>query len=599
MINVNQITSYLSKLQPDAALQRYAMMHKDDPYIVSLALAESNRRKDTRMGAQMTTPQQPKVADQAIQGMASVDPMGNYAGTPMPETVGIGQLPAKNLAKMAGGGIVAFADGGETDDDYMYPPGEVVARMADGGMVPRYQTGGVLAGTEYEIPGMTQSDVYQKALQKVQEGRELSDIEKALLFASKPLTAAADVVASPVNLLRRVVRNPLDTSPLPSMTPVSDARARALGLDQTPTSAPSAPRTAPTAADLGPVPGSDERSILGGVPTGQRPAPAPLTERRPPLPAAPGAAPAAAGSAMPTTAEGVMALYKNMRDKVGTDMPESQRDLLKDIATTAQEQAQKNLETVELQQAARGKYGEEQEKRLKAREERLGREEAQLGPMALFQAGLAIMGGTSPHGLVNIAAGAQVGLKNYQMGIDKLSIARDKLDDAFGKLEDIRRSEGIMNDKERNAAMAEVDKAILQGKKDLYTANHEYFKMSREDANKAADAYLGVLKTQYEQTEQTKRANITAGAHDPLALYKALGGGDIEAGYKRAKVLATEPKSDQEFRQDWAKSAVLRSQYPNVEDFVRMMKGTAALQSGQQLNPADAALINKYLQPPR
>ena len=141
MINVNQITSYLSKLQPDAALQRYAMMHKDDPYIVSLALAESNRRKDTRMGAQMTTPQQPKVADQAIQGMASVDPMGNYPGTPMPETVGIGQLPAKNLAKMAGGGIVAFADGGETDDDYMYPPGEVVARMADGGMVPRYQTG--------------------------------------------------------------------------------------------------------------------------------------------------------------------------------------------------------------------------------------------------------------------------------------------------------------------------------------------------------------------------------------------------------------------------------------------------------------------------
>ena len=50
MINVNQITSYLAKLQPDAALQRYAMMHKDDPYIMSLALAESNRRKQMQIG---------------------------------------------------------------------------------------------------------------------------------------------------------------------------------------------------------------------------------------------------------------------------------------------------------------------------------------------------------------------------------------------------------------------------------------------------------------------------------------------------------------------------------------------------------------------
>lgn len=555
MINVNQITSYLSKLQPDAALQRYAMMHKDDPYIVSLALAESNRRKETRAGAQMSAPPQPKVADQAIQGMAAVDPMGNYVGTPMPETVGIGQLPAKNLAKMAGGGIVAFADGGETDDDYMYPPGESVARMADGGSVPRYQYGGELSSAIMEAAETANPYVGRGIFERIVSAPDMTEDEKKRELARL--------------LQQREAKTAIPT------------------------------RATPISTDLGPVPGSDERSILGGVPTGQRPAPAPLTERRPPLPAAPGAAPAAAGSAMPTTAEGVMALYKNMRDKVGTDMPESQRDLLKDIATTAQEQAQKNLETVELQQAARGKYGEEQEKRLKAREERLGREEAQLGPMALFQAGLAIMGGTSPHGLVNIAAGAQVGLKNYQMGIDKLSIARDKLDDAFGKLEDIRRSEGIMNDKERNAAMAEVDKAILQGKKDLYTANHEYFKMSREDANKAADAYLGVLKTQYEQTEQTKRTNITAGAHDPLALYKALGGGDIEAGYKRAKVLATEPKTDADLRQDWAKSIYLQNKYKNVEDFVRMMKGTAALQSGQQLNPADAALINKYLQPPR
>ena len=113
MINVNQITSQLAKL-PDQALQQYAMMHKNDPYVVSLALAESNRRKEIRGGAQMQQQPQPTVADQAIQGMAPAPaPMAQppMAQSPMPENVGIGQLPAGNMS-FAGGGIVAFADGG-------------------------------------------------------------------------------------------------------------------------------------------------------------------------------------------------------------------------------------------------------------------------------------------------------------------------------------------------------------------------------------------------------------------------------------------------------------------------------------------------------
>lgn len=102
MINVNQITSRLASM-PDQALQQYAAMHKNDPYTVALALAESNRRKQMRQGAQMQAPQQPKVVDQEIAGMAQA----------MPEDTGIGQLPAPNMQRMAEGGIVAFEDGGE------------------------------------------------------------------------------------------------------------------------------------------------------------------------------------------------------------------------------------------------------------------------------------------------------------------------------------------------------------------------------------------------------------------------------------------------------------------------------------------------------
>lgn len=107
MINVNQMTAQLAKM-PDHALQQYAAMHKNDPYTMALALAESNRRKEIRNSADMGAGQQPSVVDQEIVGMAAAQPV------PMlPEDQGIGQLPAQNLQKMAGGGIVAFEEGGE------------------------------------------------------------------------------------------------------------------------------------------------------------------------------------------------------------------------------------------------------------------------------------------------------------------------------------------------------------------------------------------------------------------------------------------------------------------------------------------------------
>ena len=138
MINVNQITSQLAKM-PDQALQQYAMMHKNDPYTVSLALSESNRRKqmrDAAQGQQGMAPQ-PKVVDQGIASMAAPAPqpqMPQAQAQPMPEDVGIGALPAPNMQGMAGGGIVAFGDGGE------------VERFQTGGpLIDRMQAQGVAA----------------------------------------------------------------------------------------------------------------------------------------------------------------------------------------------------------------------------------------------------------------------------------------------------------------------------------------------------------------------------------------------------------------------------------------------------------------------
>jgi hypothetical protein len=69
-----------------------------------MAFRESIARKKLRTAAQNTqAPPAPKVVDQNLQEMTQ----------PLPEDQGIAMLPAPNMQNMAGGGIVAFDDGGQ------------------------------------------------------------------------------------------------------------------------------------------------------------------------------------------------------------------------------------------------------------------------------------------------------------------------------------------------------------------------------------------------------------------------------------------------------------------------------------------------------
>lgn len=187
------------------------------PYI---AAAELKRRETEGMMDQLAKGAaqgpQPTVKDQLEQKAGIMALMGQQAPAqrpqiPQPEPRqpqpqaegGIDQLPVKDsMFGMAGGGIVAF--NGEDRSD-----------------VPS-------AGTEFEVPGMTTGTKYRDAMEKLKEGKPLSDIEKALIAVSAPFAAAADVVASPVTGLANMVRNPLDESPRPSLTPAMDMRKRAM-----------------------------------------------------------------------------------------------------------------------------------------------------------------------------------------------------------------------------------------------------------------------------------------------------------------------------------------------------------------------------------
>lgn len=201
-----------------------------------------------------------------------------------PYAAGLGAAPVASPVSeapvgMAGGGMVAFADGGDVqhfdgrsgsrvyatpeafdntipglDVGSLYaealrkaqagralsPAESAVLQAGPSGtnMAPPSRLPGMNidmpAAVDNKIEGFQAGDRYAQEMGKIKaeadakKNAPLTSTEKALIYTSAPFAAAADVAVSPINLLRRQLRNPLDTSELPSYTPVSDARARAM-----------------------------------------------------------------------------------------------------------------------------------------------------------------------------------------------------------------------------------------------------------------------------------------------------------------------------------------------------------------------------------
>ncbi len=135
MINANQITSRL-RMMSDQDLQRFAEMHKQDPYMFPLAFNESNMRKELRSApqGQPGAGAQPPVNQQALSSMQPAQ---------LPEDQGIGALNPN--MQFADGGLVSFAGGGEAiSGPYSQADGmdfDTGGAYADGGAV-RFADGG-------------------------------------------------------------------------------------------------------------------------------------------------------------------------------------------------------------------------------------------------------------------------------------------------------------------------------------------------------------------------------------------------------------------------------------------------------------------------
>ena len=592
MFDVNQITSTLRGMG-DRALQQYAMMNKGDPYILSLAVSESNQRKQLRTAAQARNiAPQPKVADAAIASMGespAVDAMGNVTGMAsggLPENQGIARIPTPNIQRMADGGIAGYAD--EDEDEGMATggmggmfnfaqQGEPVLRMAGGG-------GGLTEMRKLVLKELGETPT--KYLQDPDVKRTVDKLVQERLGATATTATAAKPAAAPSAAptksfeagqkygpkLRKIGDTLSDigttkTSKLPVGGAVKTAGV--LGAlpagyeayqqgdfynDPNVSSFGKAKQAFGTAAKAGiPMlttgagsffgPLGTTAGMLGGgaltayldsagmltskeyedwlkanpqatpeqtkkaaakfIPTyspndqdnseaqrlGLKVNPntmSKLPEAKEPAPTGgagvggQGGAGGGAGSSAQSIKD-MYALFAGDQNKRDTQLNEIERQY-KELAESRTSAAQRDYKQLQDDLAARGEYGKEREAKLKGKEERIAKEESQSGGLALLEAGLAMMSGTSPHAFANIGQGAMAGTAAYRKSMEKITDARDKLDDAYGRLEDVRFNQKSMDSKELRAAKKDIDTATNAGLESLINFTAKRFDITTDQA---------------------------------------------------------------------------------------------------------------------
>lgn len=512
MLNVKTLTDTMSRM-PLPQLQQYAALHKNDPYIVTLALSIANQKKQMQAGkaGQAGMVPQPKVVDQQISDMAAVDPMGNVTGAQMlPEDTGIGQLPAQNMRRMAEGGIVAFDDGGYT------------------------------FGAEAEFGG-------------------LSPLQTA------PLTPA------------QLARIKLEKERQKNM-----AMARAEG------------------ANMRPTPATDPR-LLGATPLEQTVGTLPLPPgTQPPAPPAP---PTGIKAAVPVAAKPVapvdpMAGIKALDTSTKTpEQAKAEAAQLSDSSELRNRLEANEKFTSQAYDKLLGDYDKkvaELPEAYKGYEARLQKEEAEAATdkdkalgMAIFQAGLGMMSGTSQYAFENIGKGALAGLDNYQAALKDLKKAQRERDKAFADIEAARLAEKRGDIKAHTELQAKGIEALGAAKNRTVEGIAKIFDVDTRTAT-------GIFETSLKDKAQNERTMYTTGAEigkQRMADAAALQRTQIQASapspeerilsndklFKKKMDLltaATGMRGDTAIRETWAKSPYLQAQFPNVDDYVRMMSGT-------------------------
>jgi hypothetical protein len=558
-IDQRDVSSTL-RFMEDPELQQYAAMHKSDPYIFPLAFQESQNRKRVRMNQQMQMAgqQQPKVNEQALAQMAPprAQPM------PQRQRQGIVDLSAPNMETMADGGIAGYPD-----DDFVTRNQSVV--MMAGGGVARYNgaQGSVTASSELQ-------SLLAARERYVQAGADTSGIDQAIAFLqAKPGRAAAQRAAA-------------DSAPPAQMPGFAEQMAQ----DIAPPMPVTAQATMPAPGYTRPGMKDDPRLNIPPTPPVVA-APKADAERK----TKPAAEAANASAKLPGISD-LTALRQQILDK--QDYKDPAADALLELEARERANAAAERQTIvkdadKFKDAYKGREG-----RLAEREADIGKQKGQNTGLALLNAGLAIM--STPGGLATaIGKGAQVGTAQFAAGLDKIRSAQERLGDARDRLEDMKLNREENTAKEIRAAERNYRDVATNAQKRTIDGIRTAAGVNEKRATDIYSKTVDLTKTVYEQGEATKRARMqVAATNRPGAEMQAVERIMAEKKIPFTEALAVykatqrEPQTAETLLKAWSGNMLLQQQYPNPQDYIKMMAGSTG--GASQLSPADAALVNKY-----
>jgi len=583
---IQDVTDSLA-LMPDAALQKYAMMNKDDPYIMSLAMSESNRRKKMRAAQQGQAGQMPppKVVDQAISAInpppapppqamppqqppQAMPPQGMpQAQTQLPEDQGIARLPAPNMQGMADGGIAGYAVGGAptpasfgeflrtqgvNPPDFSRLPNaaqETLKRLfSNATMGPQMPApvppAPAVAAAAAEQPGLPYRAGQAVAQGVKRVGDFISEGSPRLGVGLAALLTSGNANQDTRQEEMLAAMRGEGYKGKPYNKEAAAALFKEMGLDPARVPDKAAPAVKPaalasTGADQGRGGrgGPSEKELIAAGEARAGAAAAPDTGIGTPSTGGgrantQGGLPTLANATTPADAAAELGAIKAaQKPEVPTEISSAFEDIgtAKRTAIDAEEtQRQKDLK-------AMGPAFADREARLKAKQGRVDQQERDVAPTAIMEAGFAMMSGTSPHALSNIGAGALIGTKTYKAGLEKIEDAKDKLDDAFGRIEEFRRNESMMDAKEKRKHARELSDTFTDTKKAYTDVLVKDWGVKQDDAR---IIYSSVVAERQKLNDQ----KFTAGENalnrqnrldeavlqaklrpDPLALYREMG----------------------------------------------------------------------------
>jgi hypothetical protein len=513
MIDVNQITTTLRSM-PDQQLQQYAAMHKGDPYILSLAVSESNQRKKMRMAAQGQGggQQMPKVADAAIAGMTQQQ---------LPENQGIAQIPAPNMQRMADGGIAGYDDQEGMAQGGMYDfaqRSEPVLRMSDGGHIPRYQgnttDGSVVSSNPmYGIPGMTavqpraeftqqgapeNTPLFQRIMESLRSGnkeRQLAMIEQKIAQGTATPEEIAAYQATKVKAGDKAAvenkyppQDAIRTKDFPGVKP---------GFEKMPVDVGAAPP-----ADKPPVPPTVN------LPTSYKTSKAPTIDDA-----------TALGEKFSNTKERTLDIKRQvLQEQVDADRAK-----------------ENSIEALRAFNEKQGPAYAGYEKLLQKEELQDATDKEKAGLMSLMKGFLAMAAGESPNAATNIAKGAMVGMGDYGDALKEFKKAAKERNKEMQNIENARRAEERGDFKEtrmyEDRAEASRQASARFGIAAISDITNTGAKISADLYNNIASNISRENIARMQEAAQNARLTAQLAAPDAQSkFYGNLGGGDPKKG---------------------------------------------------------------------